>query len=351
MYLTYAYYRVRDGSGWQSFCDVSSRFSCDAVTASDFSAVAGVPIAWAAALFYAAVTWMAWRVLRRRRLVVPTSPGLALVAAGSVASAASIALAGLSVHVIGVLCPLCLVLYGCNASLLVLGVVSVRRGAEPLARLIRAEVANLRRYVGRTGALLFAGLTLLVGLPVVQALAPMPVPAAASDLCDYVESRRARQDASTIRLVVYTDYQCPYCKKAEAGLATLRDAADVSVETRHYPLDKACNQGLQRTIHPGACLQAAAVICARQRGAELGRLIFEEGAASEAALLALATSLGMDATSYKACLASPETRTKLQADIDAARAAEVHGTPAIFYDGRRYRGPVDEEAFQCLLRN
>lgn len=350
VYLTYAYYKVREGSGWQSFCEVSSRLSCDAVSASNFSAVAGIPVAWAASVFYAAMAWVAWRALSGRRTAIPRSPALALVAGGTFASALSVVLAVVSARAIGAFCPLCLALYACNVALLVLGVLAIRRGGETLGQAVAAECTNLGRNVGKTIATVVVGAALLGAPPLVRSARPEANRAQLTDLCAYVEGKRASGDRSDTRLVVYTDYQCPFCRKADSALAKLRAAERVTVTTRHYPLDQACNQKLRRTVHDGACRQAAAVICAQGRGDELGRLIFESGAKDPSSLARLAGGLGMEAASFEACLGSSATGKRLAADIEAAKGDDVRGTPTIFVDGRRYQGPLDAAAFDCLAR-
>lgn len=350
LYLTYAYYKVREGSGWQSFCEVSSRLSCDAVSTSDFSAVAGIPVAWAASVFYAAMAWVAWSALRCRRTAIPRSPVLALVAGGTVASALSVVLAVVSAWAIGAFCPLCLALYVCNAALLVLGVFAIRRGGETLGQAIGAECANLGRNPGRAIIAVVAGAVLLGALPLMRSQRPETHRGQLTDLCAYVKAKRASGDRSDTRLVVYTDYQCPFCKKADAALAAVRAADGVTVKTRHYPLDQTCNQKLSRTVHAGACRQAAAVICAEGRGDELGRLIFESGAKDPTALARLADGLGMEAAGFMVCLESPATARRLAADVEVARGDDVRGTPTIIVDGRRYQGAVDAAAFDCLAQ-
>lgn len=354
LYLTYAHYKVRERSGWQSFCGVSSWLSCDAVSASDFSAVAGIPVAWAGSVFYAALTWVAWRALRGRRSAIPRSPALALVAGGTVASAISVLLAVVSVRSIGAICPLCLALYGFNGALLLLGVLAMGRGLESLGQATRAEYANLRRHVGTATFSVVAGVALLGALPLTLSQRPAPSKAESNppftNLCEYIEAKRASGVGSDTKLVVYTDYQCPFCRRADAALGALREVAGVTVTTRHYPLDRTCNSKLPRTVHDGACRQAAAVICAQGLGDELGRLIFESGAKDPASLARLAEGLGMEAVGFEACLESPATGRRLAADIAAALRDDVRGTPTILVDGQRYRGSLDPAAFDCLAQ-
>ncbi|MBI5547139.1 MAG: DsbA family protein, partial [Deltaproteobacteria bacterium] len=340
-YLTYAYFKVRDDAGWQSLCDVSAQFSCGAVAASDYSAAAGVPIAWVGVVFYAALSWFAWRSLRRTDHTLPRSPALALALAGAWGSALSVALALLSALVIRSFCPLCVVLYACNALLLGLGVADLRHEHENLRELLRAERRTWNRHLDTAALMVLAALAPLVALPLLQSMQP-PL----RGLCEYLSDRGG---AKTL-LVVYTDYQCPFCKKADLTLERASAMPGVELAVRNYPLDRECNTKLTRTIHPGACLQASAVLCAESlgRAKEFRRGVFDGGAKDRETLTALAASLGIDPAAFRACLASPDTASRLANDIESAREDGVHATPALFVDGRQYKGSLDPAAHECL---
>ncbi len=340
-YLTYAYYRLRDNAGWQSLCDVSAGFSCGAVATSDYSAVAGVPIAWFGVIFYAGLCWFAWRALRRADYALPRSPALALTLAGAWGSVLSIVLALVSALFIRSFCPLCLVLYACNAALLGLGVVDLRNEQESLRELLRAERRTWSRHLDTAVCMVLAAVAPLVGLPLLQSMKP-PL----RGLCEYLSDR----GGAKTRLVVYTDYQCPFCKKADLTLERASGLPSVELSVRNYPLDRECNTSLTRTIHPGACLQASAVLCAQSlgRAEEFRRGVFDSGAKDREALTALAASLGIDPATFRACLASPDTASRLADDIESAREDGVHATPALFVDGRQYKGSLDPLAHECL---
>ena len=62
--------------------------------------------------------------------------------------------------------------------------------------------------------------------------------------------------------VVYSDFQCPHCALAHRALREARRGSVARIESRHFPLDAECNSHVSKTIHPGACLQAAAAVCA-----------------------------------------------------------------------------------------
>ncbi len=340
LYLTYAHYKLRADAGWQSLCDVSAQFSCGAVAASEYSSLAGIPIAWFGTVFYAALGWLALRARRGDELVLPRSPALALAAAGTLATALSLILALVSALVVNSFCPMCVVLYGCNATLLVLGVVALRREPQRLQDLLRAERRALRRNGPAAAMMAFLALVALVALPFVLSMRP-PL----RGLCEYLAGRGGEK----ADLVIYTDYQCPFCKRADLTLESFRTRPGVTVSVRNYPLDRECNPALKRTIHPGACLQASAVLCAEPQGRErtFGRRVFETSAKDFESLLRVAKDLGMDARAFEACLGAPETAKRLAADIEAAEKAGVNATPTLFVDGRRYQGSLDPAALDC----
>lgn len=338
-YLTWGHYAAKDAGGWDSLCEVGSRFSCDVVATSEYSAVAGLPLAWLAAIFYAALGWLSLRVLRGTPTPIPRSPALALLGAGLLASLLSLALAGVSALLIGAFCPLCVLLYALNAALLALGVLARRGGASGgLVKAGLAEARNLRRHAMTTAALALLAAVLLAAPSLARSFRP-PI----QDLCGFLG-----EDPAKARLVVYSDFQCPFCGKADALLDEVRGAPGVTLVKRHFPLDRACNPRLARTLHPGACLQSSAAICAQSKGVDLGPRLFAKGPKDAAGLVALAAREGLDPAAFEACLGAPETERALTADIDAARSEGVEGTPALFVNGRRYRGPLEPGALRCL---
>ena len=68
-----------------------------------------------------------------------------------------------------------------------------------------------------------------------------------------------------VRVVVFTDYQCPVCRLRHQDfdpvIAEMRRKYPGRIEfvTRDFPLSEACNSGLRANLHPLACDEAVAV--------------------------------------------------------------------------------------------
>jgi protein-disulfide isomerase len=150
---------------------------------------------------------------------------------------------------------------------------------------------------------------------------------------------RGPADAPVV-VVEFSDYQCPFCKRAEPTVTALMQKYPTQVRLvyRHLPLDQ---------IHPRARPAAIAAVCAEQQGKfwEYHDTLFaNQQALADADLEKYATTLGMDADKFKACRADPASDSKVSADAAAARAAGLTGTPAFFVNGILVSGarPLDD---------
>jgi protein-disulfide isomerase len=143
-----------------------------------------------------------------------------------------------------------------------------------------------------------------------------------------------------VTIVEFTDYQCPFCQRAEPTIREVvqRYPQQVRWVVRHLPLD---------SIHPLARGAAHAAVCADRQGRfwEFHEKLFANQQALEPAQLAgYAKELGLDAAAFDACLGSPETHARVEQDVEAAREVGVSGTPAFFVNGILLTGakPVEE---------
>jgi hypothetical protein len=113
----------------------------------------------------------------------------------------------------------------------------------------------------------------------------------------------------------------------------------VALEIRNFPLDQACNPGVTKAVHPGACTLALGAICARAQGRfwEYHATAFSNPPpnASAADAIRIATAAGLDAATFRGCLASPRTGEQLAGEIAEATAAGVNSTPLVFVNGKR----------------
>ena len=141
-----------------------------------------------------------------------------------------------------------------------------------------------------------------------------------------------------VTLVVFSDFECPWCAKLEPLLAQLlaANADTVRVVFKHLPLP----------MHPQAEPAALAAIAAQRQGKfwEMHDALFAVQQWTPAAVTETATRIKLDMTRFQADLNSQETRMQLAKDKADAQAAEVAATPSVFVNGR----PVRERSLPAL---
>jgi protein-disulfide isomerase len=147
-----------------------------------------------------------------------------------------------------------------------------------------------------------------------------------------------------ITMVEYADYQCPYCKRAQATVEEVlkRYAGRIRFVHRDFPLD----------FHPGALPAARAANCAGEQGKfwEYHRSLLEQdGKLDDADLKARASSLGLNVTAFESCLAYPQGDAPIRASIAEGQKLGVAATPTFFINGREVSGARPLEAFTDVI--
>ncbi len=156
---------------------------------------------------------------------------------------------------------------------------------------------------------------------------------------------RGRADAP-VTIVEFGDFQCPFCREAEASLQAVIDKypQDVRLVFRHMPL---------ADLHPNAVEAARAAICADQQGKfwEMHDAMFKDQTAlSASALKSTAGRLGLDPQRFASCLDdATDTARVLGADAKAAADLGIDSTPYFFIDGRPLRGTAPPEQFEKVI--
>jgi protein-disulfide isomerase len=142
-----------------------------------------------------------------------------------------------------------------------------------------------------------------------------------------------------VTIMAFSDYQCPYCVRAEPVLAEVlkRYPEDVKVVHRHFPLD---------TIHPFARPAAEAAMCADEQGKfwEYHDGIFaRQGKLEEGSLAEIGVAVGLDADEFSSCVEERRYKDFVEADFAAGRDAGVSGTPSFFLNGIALKGARDAD--------
>lgn len=147
-----------------------------------------------------------------------------------------------------------------------------------------------------------------------------------------------------VTLVQFTDYECPYCRRAEPVVARLREryGERLRLVVRHLPLE----------IHRHARPAALAAACARRQGRffEYHAALFENPRALALPdLEARAVALGLDMNAFRGCLSAKETGKEIDADLEEAERLGVTGTPAFFVNGILLAGQQPFESFTAVI--
>jgi protein-disulfide isomerase len=139
-----------------------------------------------------------------------------------------------------------------------------------------------------------------------------------------------------VTIIEFGDFQCPYCAALEPVLKSVleRYPRNVRLVFRNMPLTN---------IHPQALAAARAAVCAdrQSRYWEMHDALFsQQSHLSDGFEVTTAASLNLDAAAFSACIAAPGTSAAVSADVAAAEAHGVDGTPALFVNGRFVSGAV-----------
>jgi protein-disulfide isomerase len=153
-----------------------------------------------------------------------------------------------------------------------------------------------------------------------------PLPAVGPD-----DRLRGPEDAPLV--VVYADFECPYCAALEMRLR----AAAARVCFRHFPV---------RSKHPRSWAAAAAAEAAARQGAFWpmhDALFSDQGRLEDPHLWARAERLGLEVAAFDADRRSDDVRARIEAEFRGGIRAGVAATPTVFAFGERFSGRPGEE--------
>ena len=185
--------------------------------------------------------------------------------------------------------------------------------------------------IGTGGAAIAAAAVLLAGLAHRR-----PDPFKTGEVPAY---RQKGPRSARVTIIVYSDFQCPFCRQGAEALDALQRhySENVRVVFRHKPLMRK---------HPYARMAAQAAECAGQQGKfwELHDTLFsrqDDWAHSPDAfqrVMALAKQTGLDMQTLAACLKNPATSALVETDLKDADSRSIGSTPTFLVDEQRCVG-------------
>jgi protein-disulfide isomerase len=148
-----------------------------------------------------------------------------------------------------------------------------------------------------------------------------------------------------VTIVEFSDFSCPFCRKAEPIMTELlaKYPGKVKLTYRDFPLGEA---------HPQAHLAAEASRCAGEQGKywEYHDLLFANSAKqTEDALLEDARALKLDDQKFDTCLNSGRYKTQVDKDVELGSRVGVVSTPAFFINGKFVSGAQPASTFEKII--
>lgn len=129
-----------------------------------------------------------------------------------------------------------------------------------------------------------------------------------------------------VRLVVFSDFLCPYCKQAHTVIGdVLAKNPDVSMQYRNL------------IVHADSRILAQAVEAANIQGKfkEMNDALFSKTVeTNEASVIALAKELGLDTAKFSSDLRSDAVKSRIDQDEKDAVSLKLQGTPSVFLNSQ-----------------
>jgi len=170
---------------------------------------------------------------------------------------------------------------------------------------------------------------------VIDNAAPVQTPAIPSDQFKFLGDA-----AAPVRVVEFTDLQCPYCARfARETFPLLRERYIDTGKLRFESVD------LPLSMHPFAIPAAIAARCAGEQGRywDYREKVFEEqNLLGQRPFTQFAGALGLDIARFELCRLQDSRLAEIRADAERAHALDISSTPT-FLIGRMADGKFESE--------
>ena len=157
----------------------------------------------------------------------------------------------------------------------------------------------------------------------------------------------AEPPSAPVDVVVYSDFQCPFCKQFAQPIRDLQakgvEGVPVKVIFKNFPLP----------FHSDALLAHQAAMAAGEQGKfwEMHDLLFaNQSALKREDLLRNAEKLGLDMNRFRKDLDSERVKQVIEQEKAEGSKAGVSGTPTFFVDGKSYTGARSFDQLKELLQ-
>ncbi len=157
---------------------------------------------------------------------------------------------------------------------------------------------------------------------------------------------QGKKDAQ-VTIAVFSDFQCPYCKRVEPTFKQLREkyGDKIRIVWKHEPLP----------FHPRAEPAAEVSLEARAQKGDAGfweahdKLFESQPKLEDADLEKVAADLKLNVDKVKDAIKTHKYKKEIDADSELADDVQASGTPHMFINGRRLVGAQPADKFEKII--
>jgi protein-disulfide isomerase len=163
-----------------------------------------------------------------------------------------------------------------------------------------------------------------------------------SELLRDPDSPVAGNPDGDVTIVEFSDYQCPYCKRAHAAVQSVV-AADGKVKVVYKDLP---------ILGEPSRIAAVAALAARSQGKHIAlhnALMEYAGKIDRDKIMEIAASVGLDMAKLQRDMDDPKVKQIIERNMALGSALGVRGTPAFVVGNQFVPGAVDADALKQLI--
>lgn len=350
LYLSIHYYQLHSSAGASSsICNINKVFNCDAISASSFSNIAGIPISNIG--FALHLVLLALLVLH---ILNPNSKISRLKSAFNLASFSllgSIVMASISLLLLNVYCIFCIALY-----ILSILIWFLLKKLNSDLQLSAKALFNKKLIIKPLISILIISF-----LSHILLSEPKNSQKANNQITFIVEewetnpsikisqkpmlSMGASKENAKMTIIEFADYLCPHCKHADPQIKAfvLAHSSDTRLEYYPFPLDSQCNTAMQFSRGGLSCKLTQAVFCASKQkaGWQLHSLVFKnqkqfQQSYDETHFFSEVkkTISSLNFIQWKSCFKNPQINANILELSQAGKTAQIQGTPSFLVNNQ-----------------
>ncbi len=379
-YLATLHYPLKFGMSTGSICNINETFNCEAVAASRYAELFGIPLAiWGAVTNFVLLCLVALFPLSDESKK-PIGRKNILALAGFIA-AMSIVMAAVSLLKLNTFCLFCIFAYAASFLSFAGLYCGLGSGAKSGSTKSVASLHGPTYQITDAKTLVVAGVAILIFGFITNHGFRRNYVKDTSELNSTIKAsinewlsnpkvtiepvvpliKGAASGDAKMTIVEFADFRCPHCRHAIPTVhAFIKSRPDVRLIFEVWPMDGECNTSINSS-NGASCLLARASVCANQRdkGWAAHDWIFEHQdlfASLEAVkgkMADLAQAVGISETDLQSCADSEETRKQVEQMAAVGTKLEIRGTPTFYVNGRHLPGaqllPILAGAYERIL--